>query len=96
MRREPRGEAADIFSRFDRMFDEWARMMPFRVMHFPRWWEAAELGLTVSHGMLHIEAERREEERAGGEAGLAARCQVPSAGAAAAVMVAACGTSGRC
>ena len=37
-RREPRGEAADVFGRFDRMFEEWARMMPF-----PRWREAEEL-----------------------------------------------------
>jgi HSP20 family protein len=84
-RREPRGEAADIFGRFDRMFEEWARMMPFS-----RWREAEELirveefrddgtlviradlpgidpdsdlELTVSHGMLHIEAERRQEEK---------------------------------
>ena len=84
-RREPRGEAADVFGRFDRMFEEWARMMPFS-----RWREAEELirveefredgtlviradlpgidpdkdvELTVSHGILHIEAERREEEK---------------------------------
>ncbi len=84
-RREPRGEAADVFGRFDRMFEEWARMMPFS-----RWREAEELirveefredgtlviradlpgidpdsdvELTVSHGMLHIQAERREEEK---------------------------------
>ena len=89
-RREPHGEAADVFGRFDRMFDEWARMMPFRAMQFPRWREAGELirveefredgtlviradlpgidpdkdvELTVSHGILHIEAERREEEK---------------------------------
>ena len=89
-RREPHGEAADVFSRFDRMFEEWARMMPFRPMLFPRWREAEELirveefredrtvviradlpgidpdkdvELTVSDGMLHIEAERREEEK---------------------------------
>ena len=36
MRREPRGEAADVFSRFDRLFEEWLRMMPFRPMGFPR------------------------------------------------------------
>jgi hypothetical protein len=30
MRREPHVEAADIFGRFDKMFEEWARMMPFR------------------------------------------------------------------
>ena len=89
-RREPHGEAADVFSRFDRMFEEWARMMPFRPMLFQRWREAEELirveefredgtlviradlpgidpdkdvELTVSDGMLHIEAERREEEK---------------------------------
>ena len=89
-KREPREEATDIFSRFDRMFEEWARMMPFRPMLFPRWWEAGDLirveeyredgtlvihadlpgidpekdvELTVSHGMLHIEAERRQEEK---------------------------------
>ena len=90
MRREPRGEAADVFSRFDRLFEEWARMMPFRPMSFPRWLEAGDLirveeyredgtlvvradlpgidpdkdvELTVAGGMLHIEAERREEEK---------------------------------
>jgi len=90
-RREPREEATDVFARFDRMFEEWARMMPFRSVPFPRWWDAGELirveeyredgtlvihadlpgidpgkdvELTVSHGMLHIEAERREEEKA--------------------------------
>jgi HSP20 family protein len=72
------------------MFEEWARMMPFRAVLFPRWWEAGDLirveeyrqdgslviradlpgidpdtdvELTVSGGMLHIKAERREEER---------------------------------
>lgn len=89
-RREPRGEAGDIFGRFDRMFEEWARMMQFRPMPFQRWRDAADLirveefrengilviradlpgidpdsdiELTVSNGMLHIEAERREEEK---------------------------------
>jgi HSP20 family protein len=36
MRRELHGEAADVFSRFDRVFEEWMRMMPFRLMPFPR------------------------------------------------------------
>ena len=89
-RRESHGEAADVFSRFDRMFEEWARMMPFRPMAFPRWREAEDLirveefredgtlviradlpgidpdkdvELTVSGGILHIEAERRVEEK---------------------------------
>ena len=90
MRREPRGEAEDVFGRFDRMFDEWARMMPFRAMQFPHWWEAGglirveeyredgtlviradlpgidpdkDVELTISDRTLHIEAERREEEK---------------------------------
>lgn len=90
MRREPRGEAADVFGRFDRLFEEWLRMMPFHPMGFPRWPAAGDLirveeyredgalviradlpgidpdkdvELTVSDGMLHIEAERREEEK---------------------------------
>jgi len=90
MRREPHGEAADVFGRFDRLFEEWLRMMPFRPMGFPRLLEAGDLirveeyredgalvvradlpgidpakdvELTVSHGVLHIEAERREEEK---------------------------------
>jgi HSP20 family protein len=89
-RREPHEEAADVFSRLDRMFEEWVRMMPFRTMALPRWREAGELirveefredgtlviradlpgidpdkdvELTVSDGILHIEAERREEEK---------------------------------
>jgi len=90
MRREPRGEVGEFFSRFDRMFDEWARMMPFRAMPFPHWHDVDELirveefrddgtlvvradlagidpdkdvELTVSEGMLHIHAERREEDK---------------------------------
>jgi len=89
-KREPAGEATGVFSRFDRMFDEWARMMSFRPVPFPHWWEAGDLihveeyredgtlviradlpgidpdkdvELTVSDRMLHIEAERREEEK---------------------------------
>jgi HSP20 family protein len=90
MRHEPRGEGGEFFSRFDRMFDEWAKMLPFRAMPFPRWVEAedvirveefredgtlvvradlpgidpdTDVELTVSDGMLHIDAERREEEK---------------------------------
>ena len=90
MRRELHGEAAGVFGRFDRLFDQWARMMPFRSMAFPRWLEAGDLirveeyredgtlvvradlpgidadkdvELTVAGGMLHIEAERRQEEK---------------------------------
>jgi hypothetical protein len=37
MRREPREEAADIFGRFDKLSEEWARMLPFRPMAFPLW-----------------------------------------------------------
>jgi HSP20 family protein len=94
MRREPREEAADVFGRFDRLFEEWARMMPFRPMAFPFWRGAGDVirveeyrgdgtlvvradlpgidpdkdvELTISHGMLHIEAERREEEKQEGK-----------------------------
>lgn len=90
MRREPRGEVGEFFSRFDRMFDEWARMMPFRAVSFPHWHDVDNLirveefrddgtlvvradlpgidpdkdvELAVSDGMLHIHAERREEDK---------------------------------
>lgn len=90
MRRESLGEATDVFGRFDRLFDEWMRMMPFRPMLFPRWREAGNLipveefredgtlvmradlpgidpdkdvEVTVSDGMLRIEAERHAEEK---------------------------------
>ena len=42
-KRESRGEAADVFHRLDRMFDEWMRMMPFRPVSFPHWWGAGDL-----------------------------------------------------
>jgi len=29
MRREPREETADVFGRFERLFEDWMRMMPF-------------------------------------------------------------------
>jgi len=94
MRREPRGQPADIFGRFDRLFDEWARITPFRSAPFPHWWGVedlirveeyredgtlviradlpgidpdADVELTVSDGMLRIEAERREEEKKEGK-----------------------------
>jgi HSP20 family protein len=90
MRREPRGEVGEFFGHFDRMFDEWARMMPFRMMPFPHWHDVDDMirveefrengtlvvradlpgidpekdvELTVSDGMLHIQAERRAEEK---------------------------------
>jgi HSP20 family protein len=90
IRREPRGEVGEFFRRFDRMFEEWARMMPFRVVPFSRWLEPedvirveefredgtlvvradlpgvdpdSDVELTVSDGMLHIDAERREEHK---------------------------------
>lgn len=37
MKHDPRGEVGEFFSRFDHMFDEWARMLPLRAMSFPRW-----------------------------------------------------------
>jgi hypothetical protein len=47
MRREPGGEVGEFFSHFDRMFEQWARMMPFRTVPFARW---PDVG-----GMIHIE-----------------------------------------
>jgi len=90
MKREPSGKVTDVFSRFDRLLDEWARTMPFRPAAFPPWLEAGDVipvqeweddgtlvvhaylpgidpdkdvELTVSDGMLHIQAERREAEK---------------------------------
>ncbi len=37
MRREPHGEVGEFFSRFDHMFDEWARALPLRAVPFARW-----------------------------------------------------------
>jgi HSP20 family protein len=86
MKRDSHGEreASDVFSRFDQLFDEWARMMPFRrwtppgdVIHVEEYREDGTLvvhadlpgvdpdrdvEVTVSDGMLHIDAERRKEE----------------------------------
>ena len=81
----------DLFDRFDRMFDEWTKSLPFRrPMFFGRDWAGDEMirvdeyrengdlviraelpgidpdkdvELTVRDGMLHIEAERREEAK---------------------------------
>jgi HSP20 family protein len=91
-RRKPHGEAADVYSHFDRMFEEWARMIPFRPIMFPhrrggliRVEEFRDDGalviradlpgidpekdveLTVSDGILRIEAERREEGKREGK-----------------------------
>ena len=56
MRREPRGEAADIFGRYGKLSGEWARMLPFRPMAFPFWWGAAD--------MIHVEEYRDDGESA--------------------------------
>jgi len=90
MRREPRGEVGEFFSRFDRMFEEWARVTLPRAVPFARWPDVdgmirveefhddgtlvvradlpgidpeKDVELTLADGMLHIEAERREEEK---------------------------------
>jgi HSP20 family protein len=81
-------ESFDVFGRFDRLFDEWTRMMPVR-SPFEGWRHQdliqvdeyrdgedlvvrAELPgidpdrdveLTVTDGILHIQAQRREEEK---------------------------------
>jgi HSP20 family protein len=84
-------KSVDVFDRFDRMFDEWMKGLPFRrPAVFGRDWETEDMikvdeyrengnlvvraelpgidpdkdvELTVSDSMLHIEAERREEEK---------------------------------
>jgi HSP20 family protein len=86
-----RGEAVDVFDRFDRLFDERTREFPFRWPLFAgRGWTGTgmipvdeyqeegalvvraelpgidpetDIELTVTDHMLHIEAERREEEK---------------------------------
>lgn len=88
-------ESLDLFDRFDRMFDDWARLLPFRrPAFFGRDWFAEDMikvdeyredgtvvvraelpgidpekdvELTVENGMLHIEAQRREEEKKEGK-----------------------------
>lgn len=87
IKREARHPAsAHVWDRFDQMFDEWTRMLPFRPPALGDWPATirvdefqengtlvirAELPgmdpdkdveLTVSDGMLHIHAQRREEE----------------------------------
>lgn len=92
IKRESRAvEPYDVFGRFDRLFDEWTKALPFRgaleawrpsqfeeVIRVDEFREGdtlvvrAELPgidpekdveVTVTDGMLHIEAQRREEER---------------------------------
>ena len=43
MKHDPRGEVGEFFSRFDRMFDEWTRILPFRAMSFPHWHDMDDL-----------------------------------------------------
>ena len=43
MKHDPRGEVGEFFSRFDRMFDEWTRILPFRAMSFPLWHDMDDL-----------------------------------------------------
>ena len=91
-KREPRElERLDMFDRFDRMFDEWRKVLPFRrATMFGREWVSEDMirvdefhengtlvvraelpgidpekdvELTVTNGILHIAAERREEEK---------------------------------
>jgi HSP20 family protein len=84
-------EPLDVFSRLDKMFDEWTRSWPFYGALEARWPRLAEelirvdeyredstvviraelpgidpeqdVELTLSEGMLHIEAQRRTEEK---------------------------------
>lgn len=41
MKREP--HQADLFSRFDQIFDEWMRTSPFRPMNAARWWQTDDV-----------------------------------------------------
>jgi HSP20 family protein len=43
MKHDPRGEVGEFFSRFDRMLDEWTRMLPLRAMSFPHWHDMDDL-----------------------------------------------------
>jgi HSP20 family protein len=92
VKQEPKEvEPVDVFHRFDRMFDDWTKMLPFRrPTFFGREWLPEEMirvdefrenealvvraevpgidpetdvEITVSDGMLKIEAERREEKK---------------------------------
>ena len=92
-KREHGRDDADVFGRFDRLFDQWARA-PFGSLGFPRWMGTGEMipveeyredgtlvvradlpgidpdkdvELTVTDGMLRIEARRREEEKQEGK-----------------------------
>jgi HSP20 family protein len=90
MRREPQEEASDVFGRFERLLEEWMRMMmPFRLVPFSHRREGGDFirveefredetlviradlpgidpekdtEVTVSDGVLRIEAERRTRE----------------------------------
>jgi HSP20 family protein len=92
LKREPKHlEKVEMFDWFDRMFEDWTRVLPFRrPTMFGREWTTEEMirvdefrengtlvvraelpgidpdkdvELTVVDGMLHIVAERREEEK---------------------------------
>lgn len=88
-------EPASVFDRFDRMFDEWMRLGPFRRLgsmgpagkpdeyirvdeyrhdgalvvraEVPGIDPDKDVELTVSDGMLHIEAQRREQGKTEGK-----------------------------
>lgn len=92
---EPR--TVEVFDRFDRLFDDWARLLPFRRMplagrlvgsdelirvderrekdavviraELPGIDPERDVEVSVGDGMLHIEAERREEHEEGGDGG---------------------------
>lgn len=90
VKREREPKSVDVFDRFDRLFDDWARMLPFRRpglfgrpfagedvirveerrdkdavvirAELPGVDPERDVELTVTDGVLHIEAERREEK----------------------------------
>ncbi len=89
-RREHRtAEPYDVFGRFDRLFDEWTKMLPLRMpfesggryedlirvdeyrdgddlvvrAELPGIDPDRDVELTVTDGMLHVQAQRREEDK---------------------------------
>jgi hypothetical protein len=57
MKHDPRGDFGEFFSRFDRMFDEWARLMPFRAMSLPHWHDVDDL-IRVEERHVNVTARR--------------------------------------
>jgi HSP20 family molecular chaperone IbpA len=59
VKHEPRGEVGEFFSRFDRMFEEWARMLPL-----PEGTAEADITATYKAGTLEIRIPEPKQELA--------------------------------